>query len=267
MDGLEPLFAKPAEWHMARRAGIGASDAAKIMGDDWPALWAEKTGRAQPEDLSGNLAVVMGSFTEPLNVAWFQKQTGLAVEPLKDRLQHPDHEFLHCELDGMVDDAPLECKHVSAFSKPEEILARYHWQCQHIMAVTSAGLIYLSVIYGNSKWEYYEIPRDEDAIVRLIDRAREFWGYVERDEEPPRPDAVSAPQIAFDDMREADMTGSNEFAAAAADWLGNKDAAKTYTAADKALKGLVAEDVKLAHGHGVKVSRAKNGSLRVTEKK
>src|SRR5437660_1054173 len=67
-----------------------------------------------------------------------------------------------CTLDGMVKrrKAVWEAKHVNAFSKPEEVLARYMPQLQHNMAVKGWDLSLLSVIYGNHKWEVYEIASD-----------------------------------------------------------------------------------------------------------
>src|SRR5215471_2258734 len=53
-----------------RRCFIGGSDARIIMGSDEAAivrLWREKRGEAEPEDLSGNLIVQLGSATEELN--------------------------------------------------------------------------------------------------------------------------------------------------------------------------------------------------------
>jgi hypothetical protein len=47
-----------------RRAFIGGSDARIIMGEDEKALlrlWQEKCGEVEPEDLSGNLIVQLGS--------------------------------------------------------------------------------------------------------------------------------------------------------------------------------------------------------------
>jgi predicted phage-related endonuclease len=47
-----------------RRAFIGGSDARIIMGSDEATLvrlWREKRGEAEPEDLSGNLIVQLGS--------------------------------------------------------------------------------------------------------------------------------------------------------------------------------------------------------------
>ena len=47
-----------------RRAFIGGSDARIIMGDDEAALvrlWKEKRGEVEPEDLSGDLLVQLGT--------------------------------------------------------------------------------------------------------------------------------------------------------------------------------------------------------------
>ena len=53
-----------------RRHFLGGSDARIIMGDDENALlhlWREKRGEDDPEDLSSNLVVQLGSVTEDLN--------------------------------------------------------------------------------------------------------------------------------------------------------------------------------------------------------
>ncbi len=69
--------------------------------------------------------------------------------------------------------------------------------------------------------------------------------------------------IALDDMREVSMKGNNRWAAHADDWLSCKEAAALFANATKGLKGLVEQDVKLAFGHGIKVSRSKAGALTV----
>ena len=62
-----------------RRTFIGGSDARIIMGGDEAALvrlWQEKRGEAEPEDLSGNLIVQLGTATEELNRAWYERNSG-----------------------------------------------------------------------------------------------------------------------------------------------------------------------------------------------
>ena len=51
-----------------RRTFIGGSDARIIMGDYEATLirlWKEKRGEIEPEDLSGDLLVQLGTVTEP----------------------------------------------------------------------------------------------------------------------------------------------------------------------------------------------------------
>src|SRR6516162_9341615 len=58
-----------------RRTFIGGSDARIIMGDDEEPLlrlWREKRGAVEPEDLSGDLLVQLGTVTEDLNRHWFE---------------------------------------------------------------------------------------------------------------------------------------------------------------------------------------------------
>ncbi len=60
--------------HLSRRFFIGGSDARIIMSDDEAALirlWREKRGEVEPEDLSTNLIVQLGSVTETLNRQWY----------------------------------------------------------------------------------------------------------------------------------------------------------------------------------------------------
>ena len=72
-------FSKIGAVQSDRRSFIGGSDARIIMGDDEAALlrlWREKRGKAEPEDLSGNLIVQLGLVTEPLNRTWYERNTG-----------------------------------------------------------------------------------------------------------------------------------------------------------------------------------------------
>lgn len=259
---------KSAEWHAERAKGIGGSDAKRVMEGDWYALWMEKTGRAEPEDLSDVLAVQMGSWTEPLNLHWFSKQTGKHVAPGVEPVVSVDHPFMRANLDGWceADQAVWEAKHVNAWSKADDVVSRYYPQLQHLMVVTGSSTAYLSVFYGNSVWDWYAVEADADYQADLIDRERAFWVHVKNDTEPENPAAVKA-EISLDDMREADLTGSNEWAANAATWLDTKDAAKRHKDADKAIKQLVEDDVKLAYGHGIQAKRAKNGAISIREQK
>jgi predicted phage-related endonuclease len=67
---MEHIMHVSRQTYLDRRPFIGGSDARIIMGDDEAALlrlWREKRGEIEPEDLSGNLIVQLGTATEHLN--------------------------------------------------------------------------------------------------------------------------------------------------------------------------------------------------------
>src|SRR5262249_13338572 len=89
-----------------RRAFIGGSDARIIMDNDEAALirlWREKRGEAEPEDLSGNLIVQLGTATEDLNRAWYERNTGRRVHDVQRRVKHSAIPWMAATLDGVVE--------------------------------------------------------------------------------------------------------------------------------------------------------------------
>jgi predicted phage-related endonuclease len=263
-DDILSSMAHDSAWHRDRAFGIGGSDAAKIMSGDWLGLWMEKTDRADPDDLSNNLAVQMGTWTEPLNRVWFTKQTGIPVR-IAEPLVSSSHPFMRANLDGLTDcPAVFEAKHVGAYVKDEELVSRYYPQLQHQMAVADLPDAYLSAFFGSNKWAYFLIARDDAYIADLVEQETAFWDHVLTDEAPQNASAgAPAVVIAFDSMRTIDMTGNNEFAASAFDWLQNHDAAKAFDVATKAIKDSIPSNVKLATGHGISASRNKSGALSI----
>lgn len=266
---IQGMLKKPAAWHAERRKGVGGSDAGVIMSGEWTDLWLEKTGRREPEDLSNNLAVAMGTWTEMLNRFWFEQQTGYKVRYDPEPAIHLLHPFIRANLDGYVDaeGAVFEAKHVGAYIKAEDAVSRYFPQCQHLMAVTGAEMCYLSIFFGSAKWEYWDIGRDGQYITELIDKEAAFWDHVTRDDMPGQVVAAAPVAVSFDAMREVDLSTSNEWGAFADDWRGNKAAAKIFETATAELKKLVEPDVKRAIGGGIVATRSKTGAVTIKETK
>ena len=131
---------------VARRSFIGGSDARIIMGDDETALlrlWREKRGEVEPEDLSGNLIVQLGSVTEDLNRRWYERNSGHAIKHVQKRIQHPVHKWMAATVDGMVEPlgAVFEAKFMLPWTFSEEAAAEKHMaQLQHNMWVTNLTL-------------------------------------------------------------------------------------------------------------------------------
>lgn len=254
-----------------RRQFIGASDANIIMSGDQARierLAAEKRGEAEPEDLSRVLAVVLGSFTEELNRYWFEMMTGFEVASEGCEVTHGEYPFLRATLDGIVvgQDAVFEAKHVNAFGSVDDVVQRYMPQLHHQMMVTGLRRACLSVFVGTAKWEFFEVEFDELYGDCVLQACLEFWSAVQAGSavvpapivEPPRPKGA---------RRKVDMTGSNEWAVLAADWVQTRVAAATNADSAKALKKMVDDDVGEAAGHGVVIKRSSNGALTIREMK
>jgi predicted phage-related endonuclease len=254
-----------AAWHANRLTGIGGSDAKRIMAGEWHALWLEKTRRAEGDDLSNILAVQIGSFTEPFNLAWFERQTGWAVNT-DNREQRHACGFMRCEVDGWANGNPVECKHTNQNTSDERLISNYYAQLQHQLAITGKNVVYLSALFGNARWAYFEVARDQDYIDMLIERESAFWQHVIEDTPPENPEAEVV-NIALDDMRTVDMSGSNEWASSAHVWQENEAAKKTFDAATKGIKAMVEPDVKLASGHGIVAKKSKSGAITIQRDK
>src|SRR3979409_1559541 len=149
-----------------RRPFIGGSDARIIMGNDESALirlWREKRGEAEPEDLSGNLIVQLGTATEALNRYWYERNTNQVVTDVQRHVRHPINRWMGATLDGKVEGtgAVFEAKFMLPWSFSEEAAAEKHMaQLQHNMWVTNLRSAVLSIITGGGKWVEISAPLD-----------------------------------------------------------------------------------------------------------
>jgi predicted phage-related endonuclease len=253
-----------------RALGIGGSDANIILsGDDERVLrlWREKRGEAEPEDLSGKLAVMLGSWTEDFNRQWYEKLSGNRIVDAGRALTCATYRWRKCTLDGVVEasGAIFEAKHTNSFVKADEVLERYMPQLQHNMAVAGSDRAVLSVIFGNAKYEMFEVAADWLYQLDLFKAEQAFWSAVLSGEPPVAMEAPPAPRPVA--TRELSFEGNNAWASAAADWLENGNAAKTHASACKTLKELLDDDVSRAFGHGIEAKRSKAGAITIRELK
>jgi predicted phage-related endonuclease len=249
-----------------RRAFIGGSDARIIMGDDEAALlrlWREKRGEAEPEDLSGNLIVQLGSVTEELNRRWYERNTGQVVSAVQRRVFHPVKRWMAATLDGMVEGtgAVFEAKFMLPWTFSEEAAAEKHMaQLQHNMWVTASRMAVLSIITGGGKWVDMTIPADPLYQHLLLTAEKKFWRCVETGE-PPHLFGVEAPRPRIEAVRVVDMSSSNSWAEFAGSFRRTRAAFLEHEKTKAELKSLVPEDAKEAIGHGVRAKRSKSGAV------
>jgi predicted phage-related endonuclease len=249
-----------------RRSFIGGSDARIIMGDDEAALlrlWREKRGEAEPENLSSNLIVQLGSVTEDLNRLWYERNTGQVVRDVQRRFFHPVKRWMAATLDGMVEGtgAVFEAKFMLPWTFSEEAAAEKHMaQLQHNMWVTASRTAVLSIITGGGKWVEITIPADPLYQHLLLTAEKKFWRCVETGE-TPHLFGVEPPRPRIEAVRVADMSFSNAWAEFAGGFRRTRAAFLEHEKAKAELKSLMPEDAKDAIGHGVRAKRSKSGAV------
>jgi predicted phage-related endonuclease len=249
----------------SRRYFIGGSDARIIVGDDEGALlrlWREKRGEAEPEDLSGNLAVQLGLATENLNRRWYQAQTGKIISDVQMWRRHPTLRWMAATLDGRVDGSEVfEAKFMLPWQFSEEAAAEKHApQLQHNMFVVAARNAVLSVITGGGKWVEIKVHADPLYQHLIVTAERKFWRCVETGETPTL-FGVEPPKPRIEAVRIVDMASSNAWAEFAAAYSRTQAAHLEHEQAKGELKSLVPEDAQQAIGHGVRDKRSKSGAI------
>jgi predicted phage-related endonuclease len=250
----------------AQHSFIGGSDARIIMGNDEAALlrlWQEKRGEIEPEDLSGDLLVQLGSVTEQLNRHWYEKNTGQVVADVQRQVFHAVHRWMAATLDGRIATTGdvFEAKFMLPWNFSEEAAAEKHMaQLQHNMWVTAARSAVLSIITGGGKWVEMTISADPLYQHLLLTAERKFWRCVQSGE-PPRLFGIDPPRARIEAVRSVDMSGSNAWAEFANLYRLTRPAALDHDRAKAELKALVQEDAKEAAGHGVRAKRSKSGAI------
>lgn len=216
-----------AEQLETRRRYVCAGDATDILDGRWSSLWRRKKGLDPDDDLSDILRVQLGSFTEPFNLAWCEKQTGreiiyysdspvccaawdilrfgtdrpdeLTVKRRPEMVVSKDYPWMACHLDGMTTTpgghrCPIDAKHVARADDP--MIVRYTAAGTHQATVMGCDWWALSVLVGNSRWEVIYQPVDPLFQARLVAAEKEFaeWlaGEIEPEDravagEPPKP--------------------------------------------------------------------------------
>jgi predicted phage-related endonuclease len=276
VNALLSTLGLTAEQKLLRKDAIGGSDANTIMGSDEKKLlrlWREKRGAAEPEDLSDILAVQMGSFTEPFNAAWFEKNTGYTVIGRGKLVKHPTILHMRATLDGeVVNDFGMdselelgifEAKHCGTRNTDAELFARYVPQLTHNALCAGFERAFLSCFKGNGDWVMFEYELDAAYAERLIAAEESFWNCVRTGTPPCAADPEPTPKPVG--VVEYDMATSNAWASFAGEYLETKLAADRHASAKDELKALVPADASKCFGHGIIIKRDKRGALRFAE--
>ncbi|MBP2232091.1 hypothetical protein J2847_005416 [Azospirillum agricola] len=260
------------EAQRALRAGrIGSSDATRVMAGDWLALWREKTGRAERDNLDLVAAVQIGIATESLHPRFVEHATGLACVAATDTYAHAEHDWMVAHPDFLARSAPdgdldtiVEAKFNSGFQSDLDLARRYHWQLQHQLAVMGLERGLLSILRPTGH-AMVAVPRRADDVERLVETLEAFWWHVVNDVEPSDPLPMDGPS--YETRRVFDMSRHNRFRALADALVDRRAAALEVREAEAAIKALMPDDARLAFvgadepGRGLYLARDRDGRL------
>lgn len=190
------------EWLEMRKGSIGGSDAAPVLGlskyNSAYALWAEKTGKVTPEDISDREVVRLGNDLEQYVAERWMEATGKRVRRENFIISNPAYPFAHANPDRIVigEDAGLECKTTSSWEITQHLRdgrVPAQWLCQmvHYMMVTGAKRWYLAALCFGYGFYHLQVERNEAEIAALAGAEKDFWDLVTNDT-PPAIDGTEA---------------------------------------------------------------------------
>lgn len=182
------------EWTKLRSSTIGGSDAAAILGlnphKSAYALWAEKTGKVIPEDISQKEAVRLGTDLEDYVAHRFMEATGKKVRRENYTVFRDDMPYAHANYDRLIigERAGLEIKTTNALNlkkfKNGEFPANYYCQCCHYLLISGLERWYLAVLVLGVEFKVFTIERDEAELAALKMAEENFWYQVQNDLPP-----------------------------------------------------------------------------------
>ena len=241
------------EWLALRQQGVGGSDAAAALGLS-PyktnfALYEEKVGLREPDDLSENEAVQWGNFLEEPIAQEFARRTGRKVRRMNALLRHPQYPWMLANLDREIvaegDGKPeiLEVKTAGLWASRSEqwgesgsdrIPEPYLVQVQHYLAVAGRERAHVAALIGGQELRLYVVDRNEELISFLIEGERAFWHAVETKTAPKIIDIADAKR-AFPLSQEAaiDCIGHSDIYEAVNEL---REQSRVKTAAEKRVK-------------------------------
>jgi len=264
-----------------RQGAIGGSDVARIMDGDWYTLYLEKIGDKEPDDLTDVLAVQLGVHTESFNLNWFQKH----CTELKNKKIIREPSAL-CTIDGAYDLVPflchldgvtesnctiIECKHTHQMNKMSNVIERYMPQIQTYMYCSGIKDTYLSVIFGNHRYEYIKVKYNKEYFDKVMVHVKEFWNCVLNKDAPVHPNVhkPSTDSIHIDDKVVRNMNNDNYFINNAHDYVNTLHEAKINASAKKILLDNVTDTDRELKCDLLSVNISKTGrrSISITDMK
>ncbi len=207
------------EWLKQRRAGIGGSDVAAIIGiSKWRTaldVYNSKIGDVEDVD---NESKEWGRRLEPVVRQAYADKTGRSVKIPGEMFRSAEHPFMIANLDGLCEDRVVEIKTAGTSqgwgeSGTDEIPDYYLTQVQHYMTVTGKKLCDVAVLIGTSDFRVYTIEHDPELEALIVKAEETFWKHVEQ-RIPPEPRTLEDCKAAFPQSVKAEIEADEQVASA-----------------------------------------------------
>lgn len=168
-----------------RKSFIGGSDIAAVMGlSRWKtplAVWAEKTGKIVPKDISNLEHVEIGTELEEYVANKFSVKSGFKVRRDSRTFMHTHYPYMVGHIDRWIvgEDALLECKTTSAWMakewEGEEMPREYILQVIWYLGLVGKSLGYVACLIGGQHFSWKQIPFDPVLFEKMVEAAKIFW--------------------------------------------------------------------------------------------
>ena len=202
------------KWLKARRAGIGGSEIAAIIGENhWNSprqIWMSKMGMFDDKPPQQSEAARWGNLLETVVADEWALREGRKYIHIPVILQHDEEPWLLANIDGFTVSADgaqvtgiLEIKTTSAFNNdawehgplPFHYLCQTNWYC----GITGLGVYTIVCLVGGQKLYSYELPADPELFKRERDAAKVFWCHNVLEGIEPEATAVDKGLLARDE--------------------------------------------------------------------
>lgn len=181
-----------AEQLEARKAGIGGSDVASIVGiSPWKTkhqLYLEKRGEIEEEQLTSEV-IHFGNVLEDVVADEYARRNDVKVQRRNDMFKHEKYPWMMANIDRKVvgQKKGLECKTADKFTRgkwgedgSDDVPDHYRTQSEHYMIVTGLPEWDLAVLIGGNEYRQYHLQQDKELSEMLIEQEAQFWDAVEK---------------------------------------------------------------------------------------
>lgn len=204
------------EWFARRREGLTATDLVKVMGVSTFGtaldVWADKTGKLEPEERADAPYLEWGRRTEDTHRAWVSDLQGVAISASPGLVQDAEFPWLLATPDGLLGPRGI-AENIRFFDDPVDWsgvwegkalnpFGRSDWQEGVPLAVQVQVMAQLRVcgldqaIASNFAWPEpvaIELERNDVFVEEMVAAAEEFWTRNVQKDIPPE---VSGDDIA-----------------------------------------------------------------------